>query len=177
MADVIIKTIYLDMDGVIADFSKRYKELFGIDPSEADNYKTFEKFFLEFIENGQFAKLDVMPNSYELINYLQSLAKKFDVEVKILSSTSSETKHIKIKKQKLDWLEENEIKFEPILVPGKRFKKDYATPESLLIDDTEQNIQQWRDNCGVAIHHKGITSTMAVLRYLESTGSFLVKIN
>ena len=31
-----ISMIYLDMDGVIADFSKRYKELYRMEPREAE---------------------------------------------------------------------------------------------------------------------------------------------
>jgi hypothetical protein len=158
MAD--ITTIYLDMDGVIADFSKRYKELFGIDPSEADNYKTFEKFFLQFIAQEQFSTLELMPDAFKLIDYLKSL----DITTKILSSTSSESKDEAIRGQKFKWLETHNITFEPILVPGKRFKRQYATPSSILIDDTESNINQWHEDGGVAILHTNIDDTINRLK-------------
>ena len=148
------------MDGVIADFNKRYKELFGIEPKDADTYKTFEKFFLEFIAEEHFATLELMPDALLLINHLKILK----VPTKILSSTSSESKHEAIKGQKLEWLKTHNIAFEPILVPGKRLKRQYATPLSILIDDTESNIKQWRESGGIAIHHKDALTTIDILR-------------
>ena len=49
-----ISMIYLDMDGVIADFSKRYKEQYHMEPREAEKKKEFNKFFDEFIATNQF---------------------------------------------------------------------------------------------------------------------------
>jgi hypothetical protein len=40
-----ISCIYLDLDGVIADFVKRYKEQYHILPREAEKKKEFDKFF------------------------------------------------------------------------------------------------------------------------------------
>ena len=40
-----ITKIYLDMDGVIADFNKRYKALYKMEPKEAEDKKEFHKFF------------------------------------------------------------------------------------------------------------------------------------
>ena len=44
----MIEKIYLDMDGVIADFNKKYRQLYKIYPHEADTYKVFDKFFNQF---------------------------------------------------------------------------------------------------------------------------------
>ena len=35
-----ISKIYLDMDGVISDFSKRYKEQYHMEPREAEKHKS-----------------------------------------------------------------------------------------------------------------------------------------
>jgi hypothetical protein len=160
MAETKITKIYLDMDGVIADFNKRYKELYDIEPKEADTYKTFEKYFLQFISGENFATLDLMPDAMVLIDFLRNLS----VPTEILSSTSSESKHEAIQKQKLEWLKTHSIEFNPVLVPGKRLKRKYATETSLLIDDTEQNIDQWRQDGGIAIHHQDITTTIGILK-------------
>jgi hypothetical protein len=154
--------IYLDMDGVIADFNKRYRELYKIYPQDADTYKVFDKFFAQFIDSREFAKLDLMPGAMDLINYLRAL----DIPTEILSSTSSEKRDVPIREQKIEWLETHKIDFPVNLVPGKRHKKNYANPNSLLIDDTEQNISQWREAGGVAIHHKDVVSTLNILKSL-----------
>ena len=160
MPEVKITKIYLDMDGVIADFNKRYKELYKIYPSEADTYKVFDSFFTQFIAEEQFAKLDLLPDAVELIEYLKSL----DVPTEILSSTSSERRDADIRKQKLEWLDKHDIKFPVNLVPGKRFKKDYSNANSILIDDTPQNIDQWRREGGIGILHNDTVTTVNTLK-------------
>jgi hypothetical protein len=148
------------MDGVIADFNKRYKELYKIEPKDADTYKTFDKFFTMFIAEKQFAKLDLMPDAMELINYLRSLS----IPTEILSSTSSEKRDAEIREQKIDWLNKHNIEFLVNLVPGKRFKRDFSNKNSLLIDDTPQNIDQWRSEGGIGILHTDTITTIGILK-------------
>ena len=155
----IIK-IYLDMDGVIADFDKKYKELYNIAPKDADTYKTFDKFFTTFIAERQFAKLDLMPDALLLINYLKSLS----VPTEILSSTSSEKRDAEIREQKVEWLHKHNLTFPINLVPGKRLKRNFSNPNSILIDDTAQNIDQWRAEGGVGILHTDAMTTIGILK-------------
>jgi len=155
-----ITKIYLDMDGVIADFDKRYKELYKIAPKDADTYKTFDKFFTMFIAERQFATLDLLPDAMELINYLRSLP----IPTEILSSTSSEKRDAEIREQKIEWLNKHNIEFPVNLVPGKRFKRDFSNENSILIDDTSQNIDQWRVGGGVGILHTDTLTTIGILK-------------
>jgi hypothetical protein len=160
MPEVKITKIYLDMDGVIADFNKRYKEQYKMEPREAEQNKEFDKFFDKFIQDGEFATLDLMPDAMILINYLRSLK----VPTEILSSTASEKRDGQIRPQKLEWLKKHSIEFHPILVPGKRHKKDYSNPNSLLIDDTPVNIDQWRREGGIGILHSDALTTINILK-------------
>lgn len=153
--------IYLDMDGVIADFSKRYKELYRMEPREAEKTKRFDKFFDEFIATGQFASLDLMPGAVE---GLQFLRKHLTVPTQILSSTASEARYDAISKQKLLWLQLHNITFTPNFVPGKRHKKDFAAPDKIIIDDTESVIDQWKAAGGIGILHKDWVTTLAILK-------------
>lgn len=155
-----ITKIYLDMDGVIADFDKRYKELYKIAPKDADTYKTFDKFFTTFIAERQFAKLDLMPDAMELINHLRSLP----IPTEILSSTSSERRDAEIREQKVEWLHKHNLTFPINLVPGKRLKRNFSNPSSILIDDTAQNIDQWRAEGGVGILHTDTITTIGILK-------------
>jgi hypothetical protein len=155
-----ITKIYLDMDGVIADFDKKYKELYKIAPRDADTYKTFDKFFTTFIAERQFAKLDLMPDAMELINYLRSLP----MPTEILSSTSSERRDAEIREQKVEWLHKHNLTFPINLVPGKRLKRNFSNPSSILIDDTAQNIDQWRAEGGIGILHTDTMTTIGILK-------------
>jgi hypothetical protein len=148
------------MDGVIADFDKKYKELYKIAPKDADTYKTFDKFFTTFIAERQFAKLDLMPDALLLINYLKSLS----VPTEILSSTSSEKRDAEIREQKVEWLHKHNLTFPINLVPGKRLKRNFSNPNSILIDDTAQNIDQWRAEGGIGILHTDALTTIGILK-------------
>jgi hypothetical protein len=148
------------MDGVIADFDKRYKELYKIAPRDADTYKTFDKFFTTFIAERQFATLDLMPDALALIEYLKALS----VPTEILSSTSSEKRDAEIREQKVEWLHKHNIHFPINLVPGKRLKRNFSNPSSILIDDTAQNIDQWRAEGGIGILHTDWQTTLGILK-------------
>lgn len=155
-----ISCIYLDMDGVIADFNKRYKELYHMEPREAEKHKKFYKFFETFISSSQFATLELMPNAMALIEFLR----KAQVPTQILSSTANEEVHDAIAKQKMIWLQTHGITFTPNLVPGKRHKYKWAKPDTIIIDDTLSVIEDWREAGGIAIWHKDVPTTLAQLQ-------------
>jgi hypothetical protein len=160
MQKLKISNIYLDMDGVIADFDKKYKELYRITPREAENRDEFRKFFHEFINNGGFAELDLMPGAADGLEYLR----KAPVPTQILSSTAREEYYDAISKQKLIWLQKFGITFTPNFVPGKKHKYKWATPTSIIIDDTQSVIDDWNNAGGIGILHKDWTTTLAILR-------------
>ena len=156
-----ISCIYLDMDGVIADFTKRYKELYRMEPREAEKKKEFNKFFDEFIETRQFETLDLMPGAMDGLVFLR---KHLTIPTQILSSTANEARYDAISKQKLIWLQTHGVTFTPNFVPGKRHKWKFARPDTIIIDDTESVINQWREAGGIGILHKDWPSTLAILQ-------------
>ena len=154
-----ISCIYLDMDGVIADFVKRYKEIFQMEPKQAEKKHKFDHLFDNFIANNNFTTLDLMPGAMEGINFLR----KAPVPTQILSSTANEERYDDISKQKMVWLQTHGITFNPIFVPGKDLKQKYAAPDKIIIDDTESVIQQWKAAGGIGILHKDWATTLAIL--------------
>ena len=154
-----IDIIYLDMDGVIADFTQRYKDLYKMHPREAENYKKFGEFFDDFIETEQFSTLDLMPGAMDLIKALDAT----NIPVQILSSTANEVRYDAISKQKVVWLQTHGITYPQNFVPGKRHKKKWATPTALIIDDTKSIIDDWQEAGGTAIWHQDVPSTLVSL--------------
>jgi hypothetical protein len=62
------------------------------------------------------------------------------------------------------WLQKYGIPFNPIFVPGKRLKQQYAAPDKILIDDTESVIAQWKAAGGIGIKHVDWETTLTILR-------------
>lgn len=159
-----ITKIYLDLDGVICDFHKRYTELFGTLPERDDQTKMFHKNFDTFIEVRSFATLDMMPGAITLIRSLENLYDEYGIVTEILSSTASEKRHEAIKAQKEEWLKIHGILFKQNFVPGKSLKYKFAEPTTLIIDDTVSVIDDWRRNGGHAIWHNNVPATLAMLK-------------
>jgi hypothetical protein len=66
--------------------------------------------------------------------------------------------------QKKIWLDTYNITFKQNFVPGKKLKKNFATPTSILIDDTESNIDDWIGAGGIGILHKDWGTTLQILK-------------
>ena len=159
-----ISCIYLDLDGVIADFNKRYKELYKMEPREAEKYQKFDHYFDHFIADQNFATLDLMPGASTGLEFLR----KVHVPTQILSSTANQARYEEISKQKMVWLQSKGITFNPLFVPGKRLKQEYAAPDKIIIDDTPSVIDQWNAAGGIGILHKDWELTLATLKmYLD----------
>jgi hypothetical protein len=156
----MIEKIYLDMDGVLTDFEKRYIELFGAAAyTFAKKPKLWNSNWIQFVEEKHFETLDWFPGGKELL----STVIKTGIPFEILSSSGGEDFYEDIKSQKINWLVENGIDCPINVVPGKRFKRDYATPTSLIIDDTESVIRNFKEAGGNAIHHIPPYSTLMLL--------------
>lgn len=160
----MIKTIYVDMDGVLCDFLKRFYELYGVKPerdypSKNAAKEEYRSRFKELVEDGNFETLDPMPDFGLAMEFLCSIETKY--EIKLLTSSAKPKYLDEISKQKRVWLIKHGIHWPVIVVPGKVLKQQYATPTSLLIDDTEISIIQWRLKGGHAIHHKTWVETIA----------------
>jgi len=156
-----IDKIYVDMDGVIANFEKRYVERYG-HISEEVRRSTFRENFKDFIQTDQFATLDLMKDARELITALDEI----DIPKEILSSTAYQEVYESISMQKARWLATHNIAWKQNFVPGKHLKYKWATPNSIIIDDTRSVIDDWEKAGGIGIHHKNTETTLVELNSL-----------
>lgn len=158
-----IKKIYVDMDGVLANFEKKWVELYGFDPEMTHKHKKKRKEqFKEFVKNHEFAVLDPMPDMDVLVGYLNDKLESIPKE--ILSSTAHEDTFENISQQKKIWLHNHDIEWKENFVPGKRHKYKYAEPGFVLIDDDRQNIEDWNKAGGIGILHRDALTTIALLK-------------
>lgn len=153
-------TLYLDMDGVLADFHKEYVKY---DPDKSDR----KKFRASVMDHKIFEKLDFMPDTQELLNHVKHLANS-GIHVEILTSmgTHDPIQGAEAKRQKTAWLQAHGIPYKPNFVRNKQEKSAYATPTSILVDDSPGCISPFIEKGGHGILHHKASET---IRILDST--------
>ncbi|MHB8123398.1 MAG: hypothetical protein ACYDG4_14725 [Desulfuromonadaceae bacterium] len=149
-----MKKIWVDLDGVLCDFDRAYKELHGIAPKEAGFSK---ERWLKFIEASGFANLEFAHGAQELIHCLEEIEQSGKAHVFILSSSGGLHNHGEVQRQKLAFLKKHDIGFHPMIVPGRRYKKGFADSSSILIDDHSDNVDDFIKAGGYGILHESKT--------------------
>jgi hypothetical protein len=153
--------VYLDMDGVIADFDQRFRDLSGMEPRDFEN-KYGKKAFWNLIDEENKIKFWVgipeMPGAKALVDYV----KKYNFE--LLTSPSA-------KKQsylgKILWVRNHigsvfpskpRINFKK--AKEKHLVKPQLTKTDILIDDREDTIERWNAAGGTGIVYKNISQVL-----------------
>jgi hypothetical protein len=157
-----IDTIYLDMDGVLSDFMSKYRELNGDWKRDGEGKKSDG--WSKFCEGGHFASLDPWPDGDILMAYVDALAISIpELRIEILTSTGGADYHEQVKADKIAWCCAQGIPYTVNAVPGRWTKKDWARPTAILIDDTQDVIDDWTAAGGIGILHVDVTETAKAL--------------
>ena len=140
------------MDGVLANFDKKKEEVFG------KGYVKDSNFWSTIHGNYSrwFAELEPMKD----MKLLYDFCKSFNP---IVLTAASRSNLYRITQQKIHWVHQHLGVEVPVIVCMRKHKKDYASKESCLIDDNEDNIKEFRLHGGQAILHKSAALTIAEL--------------
>jgi predicted kinase/FMN phosphatase YigB (HAD superfamily) len=151
--------VYCDMDGVIVDFEHGYDRLTGRKAPGVNSTYDKTDFWGAITKAGKdfWADLEWMEDGKQLWNYIKQY------NPKLLTAPSREESSRIGKKE---WVDKN-LPGTPIIFKQAKDKKDLAEPNTILIDDREDNIQQWIDAGGIGIRH---TSTASTIKQLQKLG-------
>lgn len=144
------------MDGVLVDFDKGYKDLTGVDLT--GEHRSDEHFWDPINKAGYefWINLQWMSDGKRLWDYI----KKYKPE---LLSAPSRQPDSRVAKH--DWVE-RELPGTHLILRSAKHKKDFAAKNHILIDDRIDNIQDWRNAGGIAIHHVRTKHTIDQLKSL-----------
>ena len=151
--------LYVDMDGVLTDFDKRFQDFSALPPREYEEQYGTKKFW-DLIDNKTGVRfwvgMDWMPDGKRLWNFVKHL------NPTILSAPSQQEES-KIGKHL--WIRKHIPGTKSHLVP-RSWKQKFSNENSILIDDLEENINEWRAKGGIGILHTDVFSTIKQLKDL-----------
>lgn len=163
-------TIWVDMDGVIADFSTGAAKIMGIKPSEFPSAnrpkdREFDNRLWSAVRGHEKAgkvfwgELPKMPDMDKLWSYVE----KYDPQI----LTAAGDKQTAARKEKKEWIEKHigsHVKVN--IVTHSPEKAEFADETAVLIDDRKKSIDPWVKAGGIGILHTSAEDTIKQLKKL-----------
>lgn len=155
-------TLYLDMDGVVADFDEYAARTLGVPPSEGI-YP--DEVWYKLADNARLYR-DLIKTTYadDLVAYCKQFTAQRDYELKFLTAVPKGNDVPWAFHDKVNWAA---LHFPTIPVMFGPFSKDkhvHCKPGDILIDDRSSNIVEWLGKGGHGILHRDYPTTMSMLK-------------
>ena len=154
-----LRRIYLDCDGVLADFDAAFIAKFGQHPRDYEESNGIEAFWRDLRNHA--------PNFYSELPLMADARELFDA-----------VKHLRpliltgcprggwAEMQKLSWAARY-FPGTPTIVCYSKNKRDYMLPGDVLVDDRPQYQNLWVEAGGIFVLHRSASESIAHLRELS----------
>ena len=160
ISDIIRPTVYVDMDGVLADFFSVYAKMAGVKTYREVPPAKVDPTLNKMVGTDIFARLPKFNTTDKLIDMVTSKFGSYNI-----LSSPLRGDHENSKKHKLTWLKNN-LKVQPkqaIIVADKTPFATRGGLPNILIDDRGLNIQRWRDAGGFGIKYQADEDSLDVI--------------
>lgn len=154
--------LFLDADGVLADFDAGAKALLGMLPRDFEARHGKREFWRRLARAKDFyAALPLMPDARDLFEAVEHLRPTILTGLPLGNWAAP---------QKVRWAAEH-FPGTPIITCMARDKYRYMQPGDVLVDDRADHRAKWEDAGGVFIHHKTARASLVELaRIFPSVG-------
>lgn len=145
----MIEKIYLDLDGVFADFWGRVCEIFGKEPENS-------KMIWDELKKVPHLFLNLNPLHYSTVMF-KKIYSRYGDRCEILTSVPRpEGLLVTAVDDKREWVRRYlSDKITVNIVSHHSEKKNFCLGKDyVLIDDYDKNVNEWRDKGGIAILHE-----------------------
>jgi hypothetical protein len=169
--------IFCDMDGVLVDFDKGYKDLTGLSTKQADAqgksefWKLFGKSLKEknISDKSYWASLDWMPDGKQLWSYISPynpyVLTAPSINMDIPFEDRYKLENNESMQGKTEWVQRLP-NMRKLYFRSAGRKADFAGPDKILIDDRKDTIDSWNANGGIGILHTSAANTIKQLQDL-----------
>jgi 5'(3')-deoxyribonucleotidase len=150
-----MRQLYLDCDGVLADFDKGATAILGLHPRAFEKRHGLGRFWQKLAQAPDFYfGLPLMPDAMELFEAVRHL------NPIILTGLP-----------RGNWAADQKVRWAAHYFPGTRIittmakdKRDHAREGDVLVDDQERHRALWEGVGGIFVHHHSARETIAELR-------------
>jgi hypothetical protein len=151
------RQLFLDCDGVLADFDQGASAILGMPPKAFEKRHGLGRFWAKLARAPDFYfSLPLLPGATELFEAVKHL------DPIILTGLPQG-----------NWAADQKVRWAAKHFPGTRIittmarnKRDHGKPGDVLVDDMLKHAARWGDMGGVFVHHRTTGETLAALEGL-----------
>lgn len=160
MTDLSHRTqLFVDMDGVLADFDRGFSKHFAITPGEYQEQWGETRFWASVVSTeGFFADLPVIPGAREFMAWAEGL--------RPIILTGLPRSGDRPYREKSDWCRRC-FPGVPLIGTASRLKHLYCRKGDLLIDDRKDNVERWVEAGGKGFLFTGPDDFSAVRLWVQ----------
>tara|TARA_Y100000593_G_C4309058_1_gene337389 strand:+ start:2373 stop:2945 length:573 start_codon:yes stop_codon:yes gene_type:complete len=161
--DIKIRQIFLDMDGVLADFESKITEMLGEKVWNTDaGHAVYDAHKRELTAKHMFRKMDPLPDAWKLVDWCCNSG----IHTEILTAAGTVNRELVVR-DKIEWIREHINPYWTIIPTFKGSQKSaFAHKKAVLIDDRDKNIECWVEAGGIGILHTTAENTIKQLNEL-----------
>lgn len=149
------RQLFLDCDGVLADFDAGAVALLGMAPKAFQDRHGVGRFWARLARHPDFyGTLPLMPQAMELFDAVRHLHPIILTGLPMGKWAAP---------QKVRWAEQH-FPGTKIITTLARDKRNHAQPGDVLVDDQIKHRHLWEEMGGVFIHHQSVERTLQELR-------------
>jgi len=158
-----MKILYLDMDGVVADFNAYVRNRLG---RKEQGEKWPEQDWKKLSSNPHlYRDLDKTPEADDLVENCQIFCETHNYALMFLTAIPNNNNMPWAFYDKILWIQDRYPQIPVMFGPYSDDKQHHCHNGDILIDDRTSNIEQWRTAGGIGILHKGnLANTLQELR-------------
>lgn len=150
------RQVWIDCDGVLADFDRGVSNVFGADPNTIEEALGGRDFWNTLRRlSGFYRDLPLMPDARYMMGALQLAGLRPIILTGCPYGGWAE-------RQKIEWAAEH-FPGVPMVCCMSKSKRDYCRRGDILVDDRDHYADRWREAGGVFIHHRSVMKSMREL--------------
>jgi 5'(3')-deoxyribonucleotidase len=160
-------TLYLDMDGVVADFDAYALAAAGLPPS--GGFYNEEQWQLIASNSRLYRDLPKTIYADTLVETCRQFCSKHNYNLLFLTAVPKGNDMHWTFYDKMLWTQQYYPDIPVHFGPYSVDKHVHCVPGDILIDDRRSNIEEWRAAGGIAIHHVSISTTLLELNSIDQS--------